>query len=50
MAEKKAAVLKAFTFLILQDVTVDKFYSKGSTIVLSDRKTIAILKSNKFIK
>jgi hypothetical protein len=41
---------KTKTFAVLQEITVDKLYLKGSKIELSDKKTIEKLISNKFIK
>ena len=47
MAEKET---KSKEFKVLQKFTYDKLYLVGSTIQLSDKKTIDNLISNKFIK
>lgn len=48
MAEAKEQKVKKFT--VLQSITVDKLYLAGSSIELSDKKTIDKLISNKLIK
>jgi hypothetical protein len=49
MEKKKEMAAKVQTFTVLKEVTVDKFYQVGSTIKLTDRKTIEVMKSHKFI-
>ena len=48
MAEEKT--IKKQSFKVLQKFTLDKFYTVGSEIELSDKKTINNLISNKLIK
>ena len=45
MAEEKKQ-----KFTVLKEITVDKLYRVGSTIELTDKKTINNLISNKLIK
>jgi len=47
MAEKE---IKAKTFTVTKEITVDKLYKVGSKVQLTDKKTIEKLISNKFIK
>ena len=47
MAEKE---IKTKSFKLAKEFTLDKLYRVGSTIELSDKKTIEKLTSNKFIK
>jgi hypothetical protein len=47
MAEKE---IKTKSFKVSKEFTLDKLYRVGSTIELTDKKTIEKLTSNKFIK
>lgn len=48
--KNKMAELKAKTFKVIKDFTLDKNYRVGSLVELSDKKTIEKLITNKFIK
>lgn len=50
MADEKIKVVKMQTFKVIKEFTFDKLYKVGSSIELSDKKTIEKLISNKFIK
>lgn len=50
MAEEKIRTVKLFKFKVLKEFTFDKVYKVGSSIELSDKKTIEKLISNKLIK
>lgn len=48
--EKKAKEPQKFTVIAEGGVTIDRYYSKGSRVELSDDKQIKSLTKNKLIK
>lgn len=45
--EKEKKILK---FIVQKDFVLDKLYKRGNEILLSDKKTIDLLLTNKLIK
>lgn len=46
----KEKVVENKVFTVLKDLTLNKFYKAGQTIELSNKETIDLLLTNKYIK